>query len=323
MNDLISIVVPVYNVQKYLENCIESIIGQTYTSIEIILVDDGSTDKSSSICDKYAEIDSRIKVIHKENGGLSSARNAGLKQSSGKYVGFVDSDDYIDSTMYEKMLISMKEDDSQICCCGRKIVKDKDVIRYEYTAENNACLNNKDAINQLLLGTYIDVAAWDKLYVKSLFDDIEFPEGEINEDLPIMARLFSKCNKISYIKNPFYNYRITPGSITNSGYKPQSQVIVKHLKDFIDYISTSYPELNKSLDVFKGSSGLAMCTQMLLNKRTIDDFPEDYAFYRKLLVDNKLAYILCKNKKLTLKIKYILLVSNIYPFVKKIKDLIS
>lgn len=128
--DLISIIVPVYKVENYLSKCLDSMICQTYKNIEIILVDDGSPDNSGKICDDYAKKDSRIKVIHKENGGLSDARNAGLKIATGKYIGFVDSDDYISVEMYEKLYNQAKKEDADIACCNYYRVKmEKNLIK--------------------------------------------------------------------------------------------------------------------------------------------------------------------------------------------------
>ena len=132
MKDLISVIIPVYNVDKYLERCIDSVIVQTYSNLEIILVDDGSNDDSGIICDRYAKFDDRIKVIHKKNGGVSSARNEGIKYCNGKYIGFVDSDDYIDSTMYEYLYNLLISNDADISCCDFFIINEgKNIGNYK------------------------------------------------------------------------------------------------------------------------------------------------------------------------------------------------
>ena len=212
----ISIIIPVYNVEKYLENCIQSILNQTFKNFELILVDDGSTDKSGEICDKYEKIDSRIKVIHKNNGGLSSARNAGLDIASGKYIGFVDSDDSIHSRMYEILYDLIKKHKVDISCCNYKYTYS---TCNEYNSDIESTdfieMNNIQAINNLYdkeIGVSL-VVAWNKLYSKHLFDDIRYEVGRIHEDEFIAHRILYKCKKIAYTNNELYYYLQREGSI--------------------------------------------------------------------------------------------------------------
>ena len=154
MQDLISVIVPVYNVERYIEKCITSIISQTYTNLEIIVVDDGSTDKSGLLCDEWQAKDSRIKTIHKVNGGLSSARNTGMNIAQGKYIAFIDSDDYIDNTMVEQLWINIKDSNAQIAICNRyyKFENEKCLLRFPYNGKK-MCMNSEEAILQMdLLG---------------------------------------------------------------------------------------------------------------------------------------------------------------------------
>ena len=170
--DLISVIVPVYKVEKYLEKCIESVLKQTYTNLQIILVDDGSPDNCGKICDEYAKKDSRIEVIHKINGGLSDARNVGINRANGRYIGFVDSDDYIKEDMYEKLINLIKEYDADISICnlydvidGKEYVRNKDNGIHEYS--------RIDILKEILLDKNIQSYAWNKLYKKELFDEIK------------------------------------------------------------------------------------------------------------------------------------------------------
>lgn len=218
MDDLISVIVPIYNVEQYLERCIESIRCQTYKNIEIILVNDGSADKSGLLCDQFSKSDPRIKVIHKENGGLSSARNAGLKAAKGKFVGFVDSDDWIANDMYEYLynLISKNEADvSDIAC----------IYAYKYPCnikdeEEKINIYNDDGIleNYLYRGMHEQKSApfsvCRKLYISKLFDDISFPEGKINEDICTNFKILSKCNRIVISNQIKYFYYQNIQSIT-------------------------------------------------------------------------------------------------------------
>lgn len=214
---LISVIVPVYNVEPYLRQCIDSILNQSYICIEIILVDDGSPDNSGKICDQYAEIYSNIKVIHKKNGGLSSARNAGLAIAQGELIGFIDSDDFISSEMYANLYALIDRNKADVASCGM----------YRYNLAENICRINskyfvgdevifsKHEILKLLLEEKIDCSSCNKLFRRDFFGGLKFKENRINEDFLLLFYLYRKCAKIVYTDKSFYYYRITPNSITN------------------------------------------------------------------------------------------------------------
>lgn len=213
--DLISVIIPVYKVEKYLEKCIESIIKQTYTNLQIILVDDGSPDNCGKICDEYAKKDSRIEVIHKINGGLSDARNVGINRANGRYIGFVDSDDYIKEDMYEKLINLIKEYNADVSICnlydvfdGKKYVRNKDNGIHEYS--------RIDILKEILLDKNIQSYAWNKLYKKELFDEIKYPIGKKYEDIGTTFYLFEKCNKIVVTSEPEYYYLKRADSLVNN-----------------------------------------------------------------------------------------------------------
>lgn len=213
--DLISVIVPVYKVEKYLEKCIESVLKQTYTNLQIILVDDGSPDNCGKICDEYAKKDSRIEVIHKANGGLSDARNVGISKAKGRYIGFVDSDDYIKEDMYEILLNLIKKYDADVSICNLY-----DVI------DGNECIRNKengireysrlDILKKVLLDKNIQSYAWNKLYKKELFDEIKYPIRKKYEDIGTTFYLFEKCNKIVVTSEPEYYYLKRADSLVNN-----------------------------------------------------------------------------------------------------------
>ena len=208
---LISIIVPVYNVKEFLVECIESLIAQTYENLEIIIVDDGSTDGSSELCDKLKYKDKRIVVIHQKNGGLSAARNSGLKIAEGEYVAFVDSDDSANPSFIKVLFRAAKTHNSDIVVCG-----------YDDNFPKEKTLTGKEAtINLLLAQENIDILAWNKLYKKALFTDnhIKYPTGKIHEDNLTTYKLYSKSNKVSFISESLYNYRKRKGSITNKDKK--------------------------------------------------------------------------------------------------------
>ncbi len=216
MNDKISIVVPIYGVEDYLEECVYSLINQDYKNLEIILVDDGSKDKCPQICDKLGKIDERIKVFHKENGGLSSARNYGIKRATGKYIAFVDSDDYVKSDYISFMYKNLIENDVKISACGYSFVYPNGTIERPNYKNIEKKYELYEAEKYLNLIGYFNVASWNKLYDVSLFDDIEFPLGKKSEDWFIMYKLIEKANGIYYNSLEKYMYRQRKGSITKN-----------------------------------------------------------------------------------------------------------
>lgn len=225
MKELISIIVPIYNVEAYLDNCLNSIIKQTYDNLEIILVDDGSPDRCGHICDEYAKHDSRIKVIHKINGGLSDARNCGLRSATGKYVTCIDSDDYVslDFIDYLYNLIIKKEADISIC----GFIKTPNM--HEFFQGNEAIEKVYDADSAFATMLYardFTTSAWGKLYIRELFKDIEYPVGKYSEDMFTTYRLILKSSTIVYGDKICYYYLHRPNSILTSTFS------YKHLDVF-------------------------------------------------------------------------------------------
>lgn len=206
---MISIIIPVYNVEAYLSKCIDSIINQTYKDLEIILVDDESPDNCPQICDQYAALDSRIKVIHKANGGLSCARNSGLEAATGEYIGFVDSDDYIHPTMYELLLKALEEQDADISICDFYWVYDNsDHYSTNGFMDEEIRVNSNIEALQHLLGPkgFVTSITWNKIYKRELFGDLRFPAGKIHEDEYTTYKLLYKASKVVYINAALYYY---------------------------------------------------------------------------------------------------------------------
>lgn len=214
-NELISIIVPVYNVEQYLDNCVRSIITQTYRHIEIILVDDGSTDRSGEMCDAFAKTDERIKVVHKKNGGLSDARNVGIDIATGKFIMFVDSDDYITNYAVGYLYKLVKETEANISV-GRLEVTKK--LNSEGTLHTGQVYTytNKEAIGQLLYANLFSTSAPAKLYERKLFENIRFPVGKLHEDLYTIYKIMDKAHKVVYGSEVVYFYYHRTGSITVS-----------------------------------------------------------------------------------------------------------
>jgi len=218
MQDKISVIVPIYNVEKYLHKCVDSILAQTYENIEVILVNDGSPDNCGAICDEYATKDSRIRVIHKTNGGLSSARNAGVDIAEGKYIGFIDSDDYISPYMYEKLYDAITDANADLAICGHVPVDTNGVLcgNPEEIPEN-IVYKRRQAMDELYSRRYgVYVSACKKLYKSNLFNIVRFPEGKIHEDEFTTHRFFHECEKIVVIKDVLYFYVQSEGSIMRS-----------------------------------------------------------------------------------------------------------
>lgn len=319
MKKLISVIVPVFNVEKYLEKCIESIRNQTYKNLEILLINDGSTDKSFEICNKYLEIDDRIVLLNKENGGLSSARNFGIDNAKGEYITFVDSDDFIHELMYETLVYNLEKNDCDISIIESfDIVEDMDFLP-ELKNNNKISVYSKiEAIAKYMEGNFIP--AWGKLYRRKIFETIRFPIGILNEDEAIMIKVFDSCTRnIVYqdVKLYFYLQRKS-GSITSNK---------KNIKNNVDWVNNSYlnliylknnyPELVTKGEARYYNSIVAMLVR-LVDLNSIE-FNNEMEIYISLLKNSKKEII--KNKDITIrfKVKCYIMIFNIkvYKFIRK------
>ena len=242
----ISVIVPVYKVEPYLRKCLDSIVNQTYQNLEIILVDDGSPDHCGQICDEYAARDERIVVIHKKNGGVSSARNAGLEKASADWIGWVDSDDWIEPDMFEYLLENAKKSRADIAVCSRKEwYKDRCILR---KWEKDILLNTEEALRQLLENVQMQNYLWDKLWRRDLFRNIVFPEGKSFEDIAVMHRLFEQANTVICLSEWKYNYRQRTGSIVDDS---SIQNRINHFlaaKNRLDEMSEKWPQFLELLE---------------------------------------------------------------------------
>ena len=240
---LISLIIPVYKVEKYLEKCIQSVINQTYENLQIILVDDGSPDNCGKICDEYAQKDHRIEVIHKSNGGLSDARNKGLEIAKGEYIGFIDSDDYIESDMYEVLYNLLKQYNADVSICNFYTVSQgKIAIK---NAENGIKEYNRiEILKEVLLDNNIQSYAWNKLYKKELFDEIKYPVGKKYEDIGTTFYLLEKCNKVVVTGKPEYYYINRQDSIVNNVTETTITDYIELIMQRYDYIEENIKELS-------------------------------------------------------------------------------
>ena len=222
MDSLISIIVPIYNVEKYVDECIESIVNQVYSNIEIILVDDGSPDNCPMICDSWAKKDKRIKVIHKQNGGLSDARNAGLDHAIGQYIVFVDSDDYIDKEMLLVLYETMIKSNSDIVMCNKATVTTKEITFAENDGGILSYSGDEILDNFLYHKNSFCSGIWNKLFRRELFEGVRFPKGLTTEDYYVYSFVYSRATKFTHIKRVLYYYRVRKGSILHSELNEQS-----------------------------------------------------------------------------------------------------
>ena len=239
---LISVIIPVYKVEKYLDKCVESVVNQTYKNLEIILVDDGSPDNCPKMCDDWAQKDDRIKVIHKQNGGLSDARNSGLDIATAEYIAFIDSDDFVSPIFIETLYNDLIETGSDVASVGffrfsdyskinpQELEKNSKITIFEDNEKFYQLYSNKNAVDF--------VVAWNKLYKKSIFDNIKYPVGKINEDEFVAHKILATCNKICFRTSKLYYYLQRNNSIMHTNYSEKNTHYIDAFENRIDFFKT-------------------------------------------------------------------------------------
>lgn len=276
----ISVIIPIYRVEDFLPQCLDSVINQTHQNLEIILVDDGSPDSCPQICDNYAKKDDRIKVIHQQNGGLSAARNTGLKIATGDFIAFVDSDDLVSVVFCEKLLTAAIKNNAEIVECN--------YLKFKTEKEVKAIPNNSNTENQiydtqnalrLLMQEHLKQVVWNKLYRIGVLKNIQFPEGSINEDEFWTYKVFGNSNIIIKIPDVLYFYRQQEASIMGRSYHIKRLDGLAALEERIGYMKMNFPELeNLAIKVF--------CTASLWHYQKIDQHHEidSEKIFRKKIV---------------------------------------
>lgn len=239
-SDLVSVVVPIYNVRPYLDRCISSLVNQTYANIEIILIDDGSTDNSGTLCDEWSKRDGRIIVSHKTNGGLSDARNAGVEICHGEYIVFVDSDDYVDTEFIQKMHQSLVDSSSDMAMCsviwedenGKPLSNSPEAAFARDVVSGRACMG-------LTYSNPNAVTAWNKLYHRSLWNDLRFPKGKLHEDEFVFHEIMYQCDRVATLPDKLYHYVQHQGSIMHAKYNirylDRTDAWIQRLQSFIEH----------------------------------------------------------------------------------------
>ena len=268
--NMISIIVPVYNVEIYIRECLNSILTQTMRDFELILVDDGSTDNSGDICEEFKAMDKRIKVFHKENGGLSSARNKGLDEASGEYVCFVDSDDVIRSDYLEKLYEAVVSDDSDMAFCDIEAPRLSDAkLKNNFTFKMTSYDAKKWLYDDRTKEYVLMVVAWNKIYSSKIFRDIRYPYGKLHEDEFIILPILNGCSNISFVSEKMYFYRENESGITSDSKKMN----VEHL-DCVDALSErialALADDNKELALITLKNALYKCAGFYKEAKELD-----------------------------------------------------
>lgn len=286
----ISIIVPVFNVEKHLKKCLDSIINQAFQNFELILIDDGSTDSSGEICDEYKLKDKRIKVIHQENAGLSAARNTGIDASTAEYIGFVDGDDYISYNMYEFLHNCLIENNADVAVCGLyNCFKNKKVPQYK--KKGFYLLDNVSALKMALEGVVFSMHAVNKLYKRDLFKKNRFPEGKLSEDAFIIPKILFESKKVVVKTLPLYYYVHHSGTITTSNYKKKDLDVVNAYFNNLKFVEENCPELKKQAEFRLLWAFMYVFDKMILTENLQKEDLKKYVEIEKLLKKNMMKIL--------------------------------
>lgn len=319
---LVSVIVPLYNVEKYIGQCVESILKQSYENFEIVLVDDGSTDNSSNIIDRYGDKDTRVKVFHKPNGGISDARNFGLEHTQGEYITFVDSDDFVGVDYLKKLVDLIFRYSADISIVSNMTVGEDGYIKPYVDSNVSGCDNTQDAIKNMCIRKHYGLSPWAKLYKKSLFEGIRYPIGRIHEDLLTTPYIFSRAKKIAYSESIQLYYRIHNESIMHRPLKSIDFDVFEGLCKLVDFVDDKYPEIHDAavcrfVNDFYGTVVERLIYQKQYKEKA-NELKKEYAVYLNAVKDN--SYI-SKNTKLKTKLfmTNVMLYKAFYKLYSKIK----
>lgn len=286
----ISIILPIYNVEKYLDNCMDSLFNQTYSNFEVIMVDDGSTDGCADICNKYMEMDKRVRVYHKKNGGLSDARNFGIEKAMKDYITCIDPDDYVDEDYLEYLVFLISKYETKMAICQHRVVFDNGKIR-DYGANGDEMIESSKCIERMLYHDIIDTSAWGKLYHKSLFDNVQYPKGKIFEDIGTTYLLMLQCEKIAVGYQSKYNYIFHDNSIVNSKFKISKLDMIEMTDKMATDVLQKYPDMKDAVMSRRVYSRISTLNQMINEKGYLNIKKQLMTF----IYDN--AQCVLKNKK--------------------------
>lgn len=290
MNPLISVIIPVYNVENELPDCLESVIHQSYKNIEVILVDDGSTDQSGKICDKYALNDHRVRTIHKQNGGQSEARNIAINQCNGEYIVFVDSDDIAKKNLIESLLCLINKYNTLIACSPYQKFNNKEQL-FDECDVKTGIEDSEKAVKQLLYQSRVfHTGPHGKIYKRELFNGIEYPVGLYYEDLATTYKLLAKASKVAFTTEKMYGYRIRAVSTMRQGFSSKKMSCIAVSQDLYIKVIEMYPNLKNAVGSRAFNVNRAVYLQIPRKyKRERDAVWEEMKKYRKTVIFDKEA----------------------------------
>ena len=271
MTDLVSVIIPVYNTSVYLRECLDSVAGQTYRGLQILVIDDGSNDGSGEIADSYAAADERFTVMHRENGGPSAARNAALKEATGKYIFCIDSDDVIEPETIETLVKICNETGSELCISSYRRFKDP-YIRQSYPEMHSSILDAKEATRRMTCDMGFTHSSCGKLYLRSLWEGITFPEGKIYEDYQTTFKLIARAEKVAYCDARFYCYRIRSGSIMRTKVQEINIELLDISSVVTEELTRLYPDMEEIILYQKARTYLRLMKNIL--NAGFDVFPD-------------------------------------------------
>ena len=277
---LVSVILPIYNVEKYLNRCLDSVVKQTYRNLEIILVDDGSTDNSGAISERYAETDERITVYHKKNGGLSSARNYGIDRCNGEYITFIDSDDYVenDYVSYLFELLNNQTYKLSICSIYNDFEESGRIV--DNGDHTKRILSAKEAIEMMCYHDLVDTCAYAKMYHRNLFSDVRYPEGKLFEDIGTTYLLLDQNEAISCGFESKYHYVIRSNSIVTGQYNPRKLDLLEMTDKMAGYVTSKYPDLKGAVSRRRVYARFSTLNQLLDTKGDKDTKNEIISFIK-------------------------------------------
>ncbi|WP_298770870.1 glycosyltransferase [uncultured Fibrobacter sp.] len=309
---LVSIVIPVYKVENFLSNCIESVLRQTFKDFELILVDDGSPDNCGKICEDYAQNDSRIKVIHQSNGGLSAARNSGIDIAKGDYLTFIDSDDFVFPHYLETLVKMCRDNDADMSVCGLVRCSAKDSLSdvFEDVSKMDFKIFAENKMDFLFSTKQMYTTAWGKLYKRFIFDTLRYPVGKHHEDLFVTYKTIHLANKVVICDYPGYVYRMNEKSIVNESYTPQKWHTIEACLERGQFIELNYPEQKKyayrAVVYYCNQILISMAKSQVCDKEALDRLQRlyrkyiwYYIFHKSAMLGKGFALVSFVNVKIT------------------------
>lgn len=318
---LISVIVPIFNVAEFLRECLESLQNQTYENVEILLIDDGSSDESGDICEKFASENAKFRVFHKKNGGQAVARNLGLDNAKGEYIAFLDSDDILESHFCEKAYEILKQNGVKMAMLGYKsFISKSEILNFKNTTQESVKIYNEDEIYAEIFSANpaFGTAVWRNLYHKSIWQNLRFPQGQIYEDVAIAYEIFSLAKSVAVSDFVGYFYRIRQGSTTNS-FNEKHLKAVPSVRSFANKVATAFPHLKNAAN-FTIMDSMTHISRMIIKADETQKYHAEIAQFQGFLRQNFTLIFTQKSASKMTKILMLLLAisPNLLKFALKI-----